>query len=160
IIDVEEACAVAIMDPGIEVPGDRDIENHNRTTGPAVGNWLIALLGNNRLGRARGAEDDIRSGESIVELAPRDSSPATGVHQGPGRSMLFGFFVSLLDLAGDLSLADDQAIQTSHDAEQVADRVGLTVLVEMRAQLRNRHLVDLAQILSQEIGIRSDRRIR
>ena len=46
-----------------------------------------------------------------------------GVEQRPGGRPGLGALVSPLDLAGDLALADDQAVQAGRDAEQVPDGV-------------------------------------
>ena len=54
------------------------------------------------------------------------------VQQRPGGGGLQGQFVGPLHLPGDLALADDQAVQTGGDAEQMPDRVAVATLVEVR----------------------------
>ncbi len=53
--------------------------------------------------------------------------------------------VRLLDLAGDLALADDQAVEAGRHAEQVAHGVGVAVRVQVRRDLLRRDGVELTE---------------
>jgi hypothetical protein len=56
-----------------------------------------------------------------------------------------GSLVSQLDLAGYLALADEHAVETGGDAEQVPDGVQVVVCVEVGADLVGRQAVEIRQ---------------
>ena len=64
------------------------------------------------------------------------------------------------DLPGDLALADDQAVEAGDDAEQVADRVGVAMLVQVGPNRVRRQSVELGKEFGDQAGIRGDGRTR
>ena len=68
-----------------------------------------------------------------------------GVQHGPVGRLAAGQLVGLLHLAGDLALADDQAVEAGGDAEQVPDGVRVAVFVEVRPDLVGRQAVELGE---------------
>ena len=69
------------------------------------------------------------------------------VQQRADAVVAHGLLVGLLDLAGDLPLADDHAVETGGDAEQVPHGLGLTMDVQMRANGGERQTVEVGEKL-------------
>ena len=68
-----------------------------------------------------------------------------GVEQRARGPPGLGPLVSPLDLAGDLALADEHAVQAGSDEEQVSDGVQAAVCVEVGADLVGRQAVEIRQ---------------
>ena len=53
------------------------------------------------------------------------------MQHGTDRGTTYRNFICLLDLAGDLGFADDHAVKRGNDAEEVANRRGISMLIDV-----------------------------
>ena len=67
-----------------------------------------------------------------TRLATRRAWRNRACSSGPALSSWTGQFVGFFHLPGDLSLADDQAVEAGGDAEQMPHGLGLTMDVQVR----------------------------
>ena len=70
------------------------------------------------------------------------------VQQRADAVVAHGLLVGLLDLAGDLAFADDHAVETGGDAEQVPHSLGLMKHVQVRPDGRDRQPVEVREKLA------------
>src|SRR5205823_12999023 len=72
VVDVEQARPVAVVDVRVEVARYGDVENHQRPARPPGEDALIALARDDWLRGPCRAQDDVGTGQHLVEAIPGD----------------------------------------------------------------------------------------
>src|SRR5688572_27130863 len=133
VVHVVEKHLFDFTDGGVDVPWNRDVDDEERVRAPAAGGRFDIGARNDRTLRSSGGDHDVRVGDGVRHVAPRDGAAGDLAGQGFGLS---GRAVRDHNLGGamaakvlsrqraDLAGADDEnaaALQVPEDLSREGD---------------------------------------
>ena len=144
IVDIIQKCVVNIVDPGIDITGHGDIDKEDRPVMPPANGPLHLALAQYVMGRAGGADDDIRHGQIIVEFLEGDGAAVKLFrHLLGARQSAVGD-----DKAGDAMRSEMRGGELTHLAGADQQRRPAFQLLEDLASHINGHRRDRHRVLA------------